>query len=155
MSAKGACANYGQLCSLNALPYCSLLLHQPDIPTLLQYTLRWSADTPLCVVLTPLSPTRSVSCTLWPWRFTKQKFWRPRIFCLPRLVSGWNSVKDLVWKRWKLWKAPCWAVTHGYKSTYAIINKSKVKERTKQLKARSFDRKDFQLMTSSCLYNSN
>lgn len=30
---KGACSNYGQLCSLNALPYCTLPPHQPDITT--------------------------------------------------------------------------------------------------------------------------
>lgn len=33
---KGACSNYGQLCSPNALPYCTLNFHQPDIPAILQ-----------------------------------------------------------------------------------------------------------------------
>ena len=42
---NGACSNYGQLCSLNALPHCTLLLHQPDdIPTILQYTLSLTAS---------------------------------------------------------------------------------------------------------------
>lgn len=33
---KGGCSNYGQLCSPNALPYCTLNFHQPDIPDILQ-----------------------------------------------------------------------------------------------------------------------
>lgn len=41
---KGACSNYCQLCSLNALPYCTLLLHQPDITIILQSTLSLAAS---------------------------------------------------------------------------------------------------------------
>lgn len=33
---KGGCSNYGQRCSPNALPYCTLNFHQPDIPAILQ-----------------------------------------------------------------------------------------------------------------------
>lgn len=41
---KGACSNYCQLCSLNALPYCTLLLHRPDITIILQCTLSLAAS---------------------------------------------------------------------------------------------------------------
>lgn len=41
---KGACSNYGQLCSLNALPYCTLLLHQPYTHSVFQYTLSLTAS---------------------------------------------------------------------------------------------------------------
>ncbi len=98
---KGTCSNYGQLCSLNALPHCTLLLHQPDIPTKLQYTFSLAASSVDLQIHSPVLSTQSFGCVfsiLWPWH-TKQRFWQPHIFHLACYCPLQTCFKDLVWKR--------------------------------------------------------
>lgn len=71
----GPRSNYGQPWSPNALPYCTLHLHQPDIPAILQKHAQVSLT----------APARCVLCAHWPWRFTKEKCRRSHIFGSSRI----------------------------------------------------------------------
>lgn len=122
-SAKGTCSNYGQPCSLNALPHCTLLLHQPDIPppsnthsaspppqVICRYTAQCCAHNPPGVYC--------LHCDLGTW--PSKALGRLIFFLWPailhfRLISGRNMMRDSVWKRLN----ECWkTLTHGYKSAY-------------------------------------
>lgn len=105
---KGACSNYGQLCSLNTRPHCTLLLtptwhlHHPPIHSQPRSILRWSAN----MLCTQPPGVYCVHCDLGGYQ-TQILSALCVFLCSPSilLVSGGNSLKDLVWKRFnESWK---------------------------------------------------